>query len=195
VKAVANFCGLTAMAVRRHLLHLSADRLIQSKTERRPRGRPAKVYSLTEAGDAQFPRDYAGLVGEIFSSLQLLDGKAKIDAVFRKRRSNLKARYTERVQDLNLESRVRETAAILTECGFMAEAQPAGPGRFLLVERNCAIRDVARCYPVACHEELCLIRDLSGGSVTRVAHLLAGDAHCSYVIERKNRTRAGGRRT
>ena len=52
VKAIANFCGLTAMAVRRHLSHLSADRLIQSRTERRPRGRPANVYLLTGAGDA-----------------------------------------------------------------------------------------------------------------------------------------------
>jgi hypothetical protein len=45
------------------------------------------------------------------------------------------------------------------------------------------IREVAKCYPVACQEELCLIRELCGETVTRVSHLLAGDRHCSYFVE------------
>jgi predicted ArsR family transcriptional regulator len=54
----------------------------------------------------------------------------------------------------------------------------------LLTEHNCAIRDVARCFPVACEEELCFIRNLIGGKVTRVSHVLAGERNCSYRIER-----------
>jgi hypothetical protein len=44
--------------------------------------------------------------------------------------------------------------------------------------------DVARCFPVACEEELCFIRNLVGGKVTRVSHVLAGERNCSYRIER-----------
>ena len=87
VKAIAAFCGLTTMGVRRHLQKLLADGLLQIRTERRPQGRPTYVYSVTDLGDAQFPRDYAGLAAEVLSSVLLLDGKAKIKAVFRKQRS------------------------------------------------------------------------------------------------------------
>ena len=182
-KAIAECFGLTTMAVRRHLLKLHGDGLIQARAERRPKGRPTTVYSLTPLGDAQFPRDYAGLASELLSSLEVLDGRAKVEAVFRKRRSNLIGLYGHRVRGQKPEARVRETAGILTECGYMAEVRAPGAGRFLLIEHNCAIRDVARCYPAACQEELCFIRALAGGKVTRVSHLLAGDRNCSYIIE------------
>ena len=182
-KAIAQFCGLTTVAVRRHLLSLLTDRVIQTKTERRPRGRPTTLYSLTDLGDAQFPRDYAALATQLLSSLELLDGKSKIEAVFRRRRSNLIARYGHRVRGQDLEKRVRETAEVMTNFGYMAEVKIEGPGRFLLILHNCAIPEVAKCYPVACQEELCLIGELCGGSVARVSHLLAGDRHCSYLVD------------
>jgi predicted ArsR family transcriptional regulator len=173
------------MAVRRHLLHLRAAGLIQVKTERRPKGRPAAVHSLTELGDAEFPRDYEGLACDVLSSLRALDGEAKVSQVFRRRRKQMTARYISRTKGKNLEQRVCEVAAILTECGYMADVSPAGRGSFLLTEHNCALPRVARCFPVTCEEELCLIRELAGASVTRVAHVLAGDRKCSYLIQRK----------
>ena len=183
-KAIAEACGLTTMAVRRHLLNLRAAGIIQVKTERRPKGRPTTVHSLSELGDAEFPRDYEGLACDVLSSLRLLDGEAKIRQVFRHRRKQMTARYLARMKGKSLELRVREVAAILTECGYMAEVSPTGRGSFLLTEYNCAVPRVAKCFPVTCDEELCLIRDLAGASVTRVCHVLAGDRQCSYLIQR-----------
>jgi predicted ArsR family transcriptional regulator len=185
VKPIADACGLTAMAVRKHLLSLQADDLVQSRTERQAQGRPAKVYSLTDRGDAKFTRDYGGLIVELLSSLQALDGADKIASVFRKRREELTARFVRRLRDLDFEGRVRETAAILSEYGYMAEARSSGAKQFVIIEHNCAIRDVAQRHPVACQEELCFIGRLCGGSVKRLSHLLCGDAFCSYSVEAK----------
>ena len=184
-KAIAGACGLTTVAVRRHLLQFRAAGLIQVKTERRPKGRPTTVHSLTELGDAEFPRDYEGLACDVLSSLRALDGEAKICQVFRHRRKEMTARYLSRMKGKNLEQRVREVAVILTECGYMADVSPAGRGSFRVTEHNCALPRVAKCFPVTCEEELCLIRDLVGASVTRVSHVLAGDRQCSYLIQRK----------
>lgn len=192
VKGIAGFCGLTAVAVRRHLLNLQADGLVETEMQRHSQGRPAKAYALSELGDAQFARDYAGLIVDLLSCLERLDGSAKVQAVFRKRRSDLAARSRGRMLGKGLEARVRETAAVLTECGYMAEARRDGPGCFLLTEHNCTIRDVAQCYPVACQEELSLIRELTGGKVTRVSHLLSGERQCSYLIQRPQRERDRG---
>ena len=186
-KAIAEACGLTTMAVRRHLLNLRAAGLIQVKIERRPKGRPTTVHLLSELGDAEFPRDYEGLTYDLLSSLSALDGEAKIRQVFRHRRKEMTARYLPRMKGKGLEQRVREVAAILTECGYMAEVSSAGRGSFLVTEHNCALPRVAKCFPVTCEEELCLIRDLVGASVTRVSHVLAGDRQCSYLIQRKGK--------
>ena len=181
-RVIAESKGLTTMAVRRHLLNLRADGLIQGRIERRPKGRPTALYSLTESGDAEFPKDYAALACDLLSSLVSLNGEAKIKQVFRKRRANLKARYLPRMKGKNLEQRVCETAAILTESGYMADVRPAGSGVFRLTERNCAIPQVAKSFPAVCDEELCFIRDLVGAKVGRVNHMLAGACQCSYLI-------------
>ena len=195
-KAVAKFCGFTTMAVGRHLLKLKADGLIQTRSERRSRGRPAAVHSLTEDGDAQFPRDYAGLAIDVLSSLVQLDGQKKVRQVFRKRRTTMLARYGSRTKGKKFEERVHEVADVLTECGYMAEVETLGHGELLLTLCNCAIRDVAKRFPETCDEELCLIRSLADGKVTRVSHLLAGDRHCSYRICAKGRVKSNsGRET
>ena len=184
-KAIAECCGLTTTAVRRHLLKLQGEGLIDFKVDHRPTGRPTALYRLTELGDAGFPRDYEGLAREVLSSLRDLDGKAKVRQVFRKRRGEMTARYLRRVKDKNLEKRARETAAILTEGGYMADVTPGTRGCFLLTERNCAIPQIAKCFPAVCEEELYFIRELVGADVTRVSHMLAGACHCSYLIQHK----------
>ena len=182
-KGIAGACGLTTVAVRRHLFGLRAAGLIQVKTERRPRGRPTTVHSLSEAGDAGFPRDYEALAFDVLASLRALDGERKVLQVFRRRREEMKTRFLPRMKGKSLGQRVYEMASILTEGGYMADVSPAGRGRYLLTGHNCALPRVARSFPVACEEEICLIRDLVGASVSRVHHLLAGDFQCSYLIQ------------
>jgi predicted ArsR family transcriptional regulator len=191
-KKIAEFCGLTTMAIGRHLLKLSSDGLIQTRWERRPRGRPATLYSLTEQGDAQFPRDYAALAIEVLSSMV----DEQVNQVFRKRHAATEVGYRQRTQGKNLGLQVRGLADMLTEGGYMAEVEPAGPNEFLVILCNCAIRDVAKRFPVACEEELCMIRNLVDGKVTRVTHLLAGDCNCSYrICPKARRQKSTGRRT
>lgn len=181
-KEISEFCGLTTMAVGRHLLKLQADGLIETTSRRHSRGRPAAVYSLTEKGDSQFPREYARLANELLSTVVEFDGTEKVRKLFRKRRIATAARYRPKVEGKKLGERVQAVAEILTECGYMADVERLGRGEFLLTEHNCAIRDVAQRFPVACEEELILICDLVGGEVHRVSHLLNGDCHCCYRI-------------
>jgi predicted ArsR family transcriptional regulator len=185
-KQIAEHCGLSTMAISRHLAQLKAEQLIAGTVERRPRGRPTAVYVLTDLGDAKFPRDYGGLAREMLTALEASDGENKVNEVFRRRRQDMSADCKKRVRGKGFESRVRETAQILTERGYMAEAEKQQDGSFLLTEYNCAIRDVAQCFPAACHEELHFLEDLTGGNARRRSHLVAGDCNCSYLITRRD---------
>jgi predicted ArsR family transcriptional regulator len=188
-RALAVFCGLTTMAIRRHLLRLQLDGLIHARTQRRPRGRPTTLYSLTESGQAQFPRDYEGFATDLLSRLAELDGEDKVKQVLRQRSDHMTSQHFPRMKGKSLEKRVREVAAILTEGGYMAEVKPLGRGRFLLTELNCAIPRVAKSFPHICEEELGFIRRLVQAQVTRVSHMLTGACHCSYLIQGKRSAR------
>src|SRR3984885_9683966 len=57
--------SLTPAAVRRHLDNLLADNMIETRTARRPasrgRGRPAKVFAITDVGRGAFEHAYDDL--------------------------------------------------------------------------------------------------------------------------------------
>jgi DeoR family suf operon transcriptional repressor len=118
--------------------------------------------------------------------------EAKVNEVFRHSRKEMTARYLPRMKGKSREKRVREIAAILTECGYMADVTPTERGAFLLTEHNCALPRVAKCFPVTCEEELCFIRDLAGAEVTRSSHMLTGDRRCSYLIQREGKAAGCG---
>src|SRR5262249_55875853 len=65
--ALGRQLGLTPAAVRRHLDALLAEGMIESRTAQprgqRGRGRPAKVFAITDAGRSAFEHAYDDLAG------------------------------------------------------------------------------------------------------------------------------------
>src|SRR5690606_26202112 len=63
--ALAQELGVTAAAIRRHLEQMTADGVVEPaedrRRRRRGRGRPAKVFALTDAGRAAFHQAYDDL--------------------------------------------------------------------------------------------------------------------------------------
>ena len=53
--------GVSPMAVRQHLYALRDEGLVGYEEQARPRGRPAKLWRLTEAADRYFPDAHAEL--------------------------------------------------------------------------------------------------------------------------------------
>ena len=71
---------------------------------------------------------------------------------------------------------------IQDEQGYLAEATIGADGVIRLVERNCAIHQVAADNAAACQAELDLFREVLGTSVVRETHIASGDRCCSYRI-------------
>ena len=80
--ALAGRLDLTPAAVRRHLDHLMADGTVEARAARTPatrgRGRPAKVFALTDVGRDHFDQQYDDLALE---ALRFLSETAGEDAV------------------------------------------------------------------------------------------------------------------
>ena len=61
VKELDRHLGLTSTGVRQHLTVLEREGLVDAEEERSRVGRPALVYSLSDRGDALYPKRYEQL--------------------------------------------------------------------------------------------------------------------------------------
>ncbi len=176
--------GISGVAVRRHLAALERDGLVDQSTRPSGRGRPAYVYTLTEAGQDLFPRNYHLLVEQVLDAVGDRFGPDAVEQLFAHREQALATTYASRTTGRALPELAQALAAIQDENGYMAECGPAGEGEYRVAEHNCAIARVASAYPAACAHELALFRRLAGPEVTveRIAHMQAGDPVCAYRL-------------
>jgi DeoR family transcriptional regulator, suf operon transcriptional repressor len=185
--AVARALALTPAAIRMQLVHLEEDGLLSrdessASVDGGRRGRPAHVYTLTDAAEALYPKRYGDLTTELLGYLGGPDG-AQVDALFEQRRQRRVNGALPRLADLSFDEQVTALAAILDEDGYLADASRQEDGSWLITEHNCAILTVAHGFSQACSSELSFIRDaLPGATVQRVAHLMDGAHVCAYRV-------------
>jgi|YNPNPStandDraft_1061719.scaffolds.fasta_scaffold06545_6 DeoR family suf operon transcriptional repressor len=180
---LAEALGITSMGVRRHLIMLERDGLVTYSAVQRGLGRPSYVYTLTEAAEEIFPKNYGQLTNELLTYIELVDGEDKVQALFEQRAQRRIRAAQARLQGLPFDRRVRELARILEEEGYLAAVHQVDERTFLLSEHNCAIHQVAQRFRQACGSELVFIRAvLPEAIVEREHHMVAGDSHCGYRI-------------
>ena len=185
--------GLTPAAIRRHLDNLLAEGLIETRTARaygnRGRGRPAKVFVITDAGRSAFEHAYDDLAT---SALRFLADRAGPEAVAefaRAQIADLERRYAPVVGQGargELASRVQALAEALSADGYAASAGPApaigGMAGEQLCQHHCPVAHVAAEFPQLCEAETEAFGRLLGTPVQRLATIAHGDGICTTHV-------------
>ncbi|MHA1151717.1 MAG: helix-turn-helix transcriptional regulator [Alphaproteobacteria bacterium] len=186
---LATHLGVTAMAARQHLYALEAEGIVAAEQQPRPRGRPVKLWRLTEAAAPFFPDGHAELTLGLLDAMTAAFGARGLGKLIAARTEAQRAAYGARIRPhWSLKRRVEALARIRAEEGYMAEvrngAAGAGRGVYLLVENHCPICAAARACRGLCQRELDLFQEVLGPDVEveRVDHLLSGARRCSYRI-------------
>ncbi len=182
--ALGRRLGMTAVGARQHLARLLAEGLVAFAEHRESVGRPKRVWSITEAGDRQFPDNHAGLTLELIGAIRITLGEAGLDKVIAARERQALKTYRARLAGADgLRDKLKRFADLRSDEGYMAELQRDKAG-FLLVENHCPICVAARACQGFCRSELQLFRDALGPavSVERSEHIVAGARRCAYRI-------------
>jgi len=175
--------GLTANALRRHLKELEAAGLVHFRREVRGVGGPRYAYSLSDEGEALFPRAHAPMLVEALDFLREREGAEAVVAFFRRRWAAIVDEAGLDLAPLGIEDRTQLLAELLTSQGYMAESDAApGGGAVTLRKYNCALREVAERFPELCAAEVEFMEGLLGARLDRRAHLLAGCNMCEYRV-------------
>jgi predicted ArsR family transcriptional regulator len=183
---VADALGLSPAAVRRHLDALVADGEVGTREAPRPRhrgrGRPAKLFLLTETGRARFGHAYDDLAVSALRFLADRGGDAAIRAFAETRVEAMIGRHrTEVAAQADPSARARTLAKALTSEGYAASTRDAGSGE-QLCQHHCPVAHVAAEFPQLCEVETAAFADLLGTHVQRLATIARGDAACTTHV-------------
>jgi len=187
-ETLAGALGITAMAVRQHLYAMAGEKLVSFDEVPRPKGRPAKVWRLTEAADAYFPDGHADLTVDLIESVRIVFGEPGMEKLLAVRAAHQAAAYEARVGAASgLKAQCQELAAIRAEEGYMAAIEDDGDGGLLLIENHCPVCAAARSCTGLCAMELDVFRRVlgDGADVERIDHIIAGARRCAYRVRAK----------
>jgi DeoR family suf operon transcriptional repressor len=179
-KALAKQFGLTENALRRHLTELLDAGLVIYHREIRGQGAPVFAYSLSEAGEALFPRAYLDPLVDALESLREREGTEAVVQLFRRRWDTMAEAAKPRLAALPLHERAQLLAEMLAAEGYMTEAvSELGLGT-TIKHHNCAVRDIALRFPEVCSAEAEFIESVLGAPIERLTHLKDGCGTCAY---------------
>jgi predicted ArsR family transcriptional regulator len=192
--ALGNRLGLTPAAIRRHLDNLLADGMIETRMARaqrtRGRGRPARLFAITDAGRSAFEHAYDDLATGALRFLAEVGGPAAVGEFARRQLADLEARYAPVVAKAPPEQRVQALARALSADGYAASASAAGTGPPAsageqLCQHHCPVAHVAAEFPELCEAETEAFSRLLGTAVQRLATIARGDGVCTtHVTDR-----------
>jgi len=199
--ALAAKLKITPSGVRRHLDNLIAQGLLtarepfQSSLDSRGRGRPSKVFVMTDDGREKFEHTYDDLAVSALKFMSSQGDSSLVKEFARSRAEEITKRAAQILASKkNLNEKSEALADFLTKEGYAANNHSQGIGEELC-QNHCPIAHVAAQFPEICEAETEAFSVLLGTHVQRLATIAHGDGVCTTFIPNtknlnKNRERA-----
>ena len=189
---------ITPEAARQQLLRLSAEGMVDTKSEVRGVGRPAQVYHLAPAAQRRFPDTHAELTAQLIGEIREVLGEDAMEKLIQVRETGTRKRYDALLSgEKSLARKIARLAEIRNNEGYMANWEKEKGESYLLVENHCPICAAASACSGFCRSEKAIFEHVLGNvRVERVEHLLAGARRCAYRISsRQPKAGKAGRRS
>ena len=182
--------GLTPAGIRRHLDLLVADGILEAREPHqaltRGRGRPSKVFVMTDSGREKFEHSYDDLAVAALKFMSAQSGGTLVIAFAQSRADDIERKGT--VALAKRSNKSEALATFLTEQGYAAsiESRPLGEQ---LCQHHCPIAHVAAEFPALCEAETEAFSRMLGTHVQRLATIAHGDGVCTTYIPNTVKTK------
>ena len=181
--------GITAAGVRKQLDVLEAaghvvagDRPAFGPMPQPRRGRPARIYSLTESGRARFDQAYDDLAVSAMRFMNQVQADA-LEEFAAKRAEELEQRYRPHLDGIrDPQERAQRLADLLTADGYAASVEEGPTSVMQVCQHNCPVSQAAHEFPQLCDAEAAAFARLLETNVTRLATIAHGDGVCTCLV-------------
>lgn len=177
--------GITPTAVRRHLDAMVDEGVATSAPAptrgKRGRGRPARIYRLSDEGHRGFGDAYDELAADALRFLEEQLGEEAVAEFAARRVSGMERRYLPLVTDVQAPQRAEVLAAALSGDGYAATISSV-PSGTQVCQHHCPVQAVATQFPQLCEAETAAFGRLLGTHVQRLATIAHGDGICTTHV-------------
>ena len=184
---LAERLGLTPAGIRRHLDALVLEGILEEREPHlrstRGRGRPSKVFVMSDTGRERFEHSYDDLAVSALKYIAANSGEHLVKGFARHRADEIVRRSHERVT--KSKDSISGLAEFLSEEGYAANTHAHGIG-IELCQHHCPIAHVAAEFPQLCEEETAAFSKILGTHVQRLATIAHGDGVCTTFIPTKD---------
>src|SRR5688572_10578135 len=191
VADIAERVGVSEGAIRRHMDIMLAEGLLEARLERRGRGRPGLLYSLsTEGEERTASANYARLLERLYPALERLpleevsgvSGDTLVERLFEAVAEDVANEYASHVTGAELPERVGQVADALYGEGILSRVVDEGDS-YRLLNVGCPYRSTASEMHACCEADRRTIELLLEVPVQQVARVVDGASMCEYVVQ------------
>lgn len=180
--------GLTPAGIRRHLDLLVLDGILEAREPHqalsRGRGRPSKVFVMTDAGREKFEHSYDDLAVAALKFMSAQSGDHLVQAFAQSRADDIERKAVTFIAKKSQKNQA--LATFLTEQGYAASIESKSTGD-QLCQHHCPIAHVAAEFPQLCEAETEAFSKILGTHVQRLATIAHGDGVCTTYIPNLSR--------
>jgi predicted ArsR family transcriptional regulator len=185
---------ITPAGIRRHLDSLIDEGVLTSRepyqgAALKGRGRPSKVFVMTDSGREKFEHSYDDLAVAALKFMSSKNGAHLVKEFAQVRAAEIERKGLEiKNSNKNINEKSKALAKLLTKEGFAASTRKKGMGEEVC-QHHCPIAHVASEFPELCEAETASFSAILGTHVQRLATIAHGDGVCTTFIPAINSTK------
>jgi DeoR family suf operon transcriptional repressor len=173
---------ITPIAVRHHLTSLQTEGMIDVREERHGVGRPRQVYRLSPSALDRDPSRYYQFTNLLLDQLKEHLSPEMVHKLLLEVASSMAGDWKKELENLPLPERLDRLVELLTQEGFVARVESAGPGRYCLTELACPYSRISLAHPEVCALDESMLSRALGTTVERTSCIRSGSDSCTYAI-------------
>lgn len=185
IKALRKAMGVSDTAIRQQLQYLLADDMLETTLVRSSgRGRPSRVYALTDQAQQLFANECDDMVLALYDELLREQGPEVVKRLLAKVGERMAEQYQQQVRGLALQERVKALSALLDDRGIMSDTNEEADA-IILHEYNCPYHDLAATHQQICEMEKDMLSQVLDADVELINRIVDGNHRCSFVVRRE----------
>jgi len=186
---IAPQVNMTSMGARQHLESLEQQGYVKHLFNHAGRGRPKKLWQITDKGQTLFPDAHSSLLVNLLGHMKQQLGDEALDNLIICRETEMLKDYHQALSPLaTLEEKLLKLAEIRTKEGYMASYEKYSNDSsgdqtgWLFIENHCPICSAAKQCQQFCRSEKSIFETVLQTSVKRVEYILEGNRRCCYEV-------------